>query len=96
MITGPQARAARAFLNWTLKELGDRSGASVPTIRKLEGANGPAVITGGLGHTLDYRTAARDDALKKIEAALTKAGVTFLPDDGKGPGIRCKVKKGSR
>ena len=38
--------------------------------------------------TLDYRTAARAEALAMIVKALEEAGIKFLPSDSHGPGIR--------
>jgi hypothetical protein len=39
---------------------------------------------------LDYRIAARAEALAKIVKAMEKAGIKFLPADSHGPGIRGK------
>ncbi|MDE2029552.1 MAG: helix-turn-helix transcriptional regulator [Alphaproteobacteria bacterium] len=36
MITGPQLRAARAYLDWTRNELGEACGISPETIKNIE------------------------------------------------------------
>jgi hypothetical protein len=60
---------------------------------RMEGVNVGMVDAGGLEATRDYREGARAESLGKIAKALAAAGVTFLPDDGKGgPGIRGKTK----
>jgi 4-hydroxyphenylpyruvate dioxygenase-like putative hemolysin len=46
---------------------------------------------GGVDQTLDYRIAARAEALAKIVKAMEKAGITFLPANAQGSGIRGKV-----
>lgn len=35
-LTGPACRAGRALLGWSMRDLKDRSGVSLPTILKLE------------------------------------------------------------
>ena len=91
-ITGMQIRAARAALNWTLAKLAKAAAVSDSTIRSIEGSDGDPVIRGGgIDQTLEYRVAARSDALAKIVAALEKAGIKFLPPDAHGPGIRGRV-----
>jgi DNA-binding XRE family transcriptional regulator len=85
-ITGAQVRAARAFLRWTVAELADNAGVGISTVQKIEEDKPPKP---GLDTTRDYRRAARNESLDKIAKALTKARITFLPDDGKaGPGVR--------
>jgi transcriptional regulator with XRE-family HTH domain len=91
-ITGAQIRAARAFLRWTISDLADRAGVGSSTVQAIERTDGEPSINGGLGTTLEYRSAARDESLAKIASALTKAGITFLPDDGKSTGLRRRNK----
>jgi hypothetical protein len=92
-ITGGQIRMARAFLRWSLADLGQHSGLNYSTLREIEAADDPADTAGGVETTREYRAGARAESLGKITAAFVKAGVTFLPDDGKlGPGIRVKPK----
>ena len=42
-------------------------------------------------NTIDYRIAARAEALAKIVKALEKAGITFLPANSQGVGLRGKI-----
>lgn len=67
MITAPQIRAARAFLNWSQDDLAKHAGMSVPTIKRIE-SKGPD--TSSLG------------TIKAIKAALEGAGITFGADGG--------------
>jgi transcriptional regulator with XRE-family HTH domain len=88
-ITGMQIRAARAALRWTLARLAKEAAVADSTIRSIEGNDGePFIRGGGVDQTLDYRTAARAEALAKIVKALEEAGIKFLPSDSHGPGIR--------
>ena len=64
-----QLKAARELVAWSQEELAGKSGVSLPTIQRLEAADGDL---GG-----------RPETREKIFAALTKAGVEFL-DDGQG------------
>jgi predicted transcriptional regulator len=90
-ITGAQIRAARAFLDWTIGDLSAAAGVSDPTIRSIEKHNGAAQIAaGGLGHTLEYRTKAREESIKKLADAMERAGITFLPETAAGVGLRGK------
>jgi transcriptional regulator with XRE-family HTH domain len=92
-ITGAQVRMARAALRWSLAELAKRAGVGISTVQAIEGADDPAgVDAGGLETTRDYRAGARAESLGAITAALGKAGVTFLPNDGSGAGVRHKPK----
>jgi transcriptional regulator with XRE-family HTH domain len=92
-ITGAQVRMARAALRWSIAELAKRAGVGISTVQAIEGADDPAdVDAAGLATTRDYRAGARAESLGKIAAALGKAGVTFLPHDASGAGVRHKPK----
>lgn len=91
-ITGSQIRAARAFLDWTIAELSTAAGVSDSTIRSIESNSGKTQIVGGLESTVSYRTKARDESVEKLQRALEKAGVTFLPETTAGVGIRGKIR----
>jgi hypothetical protein len=83
-ITGAQIRAARAFLKWTIADLAKASEVGISTIQEVEKIDGePRVVS-----TLQWRTDARDVAIEKIHRALTAAGITFLPANSQGTGIR--------
>jgi transcriptional regulator with XRE-family HTH domain len=71
-----QIKAARALLAWSQEDLAERSGVSVPTIKRLEASDGPI---GG-----------RTDTADKIAAALEAAGVEFT--NGGQPGVRIRKK----
>ena len=71
-----QVKAARALLAWSQDDLSKASGVSVPTIARLEAADGEV---GG--------RAATGDA---IRAALEAAGVIFVSENGEGPGVRLR------
>ena len=69
-----QCRMARAALHWTFDDLAERAGLGKATVRRFE-AEG---------------TDARTSTAAKIRDAFEAAGVTFLDDDGNGPGVRLK------
>jgi transcriptional regulator with XRE-family HTH domain len=71
-----QIKAARALLGWSQEQLASAAHVSVPTIKRLEAQEGPL---GG-----------RTDTGDKIEAALEKAGIEFIDENGGGPGVRLK------
>lgn len=71
-----QVKAARALLSWSQEDLAQASGVSVPTIARLEAADG---VLGG-----------RASTASAIFAALEQAGVIFLDGDGQGPGVRLR------
>jgi transcriptional regulator with XRE-family HTH domain len=77
-----QIKAARALLGWSQEVMAERSGISIPTIKRLESADGEL---GG-----------RPDTATKLIAALKGAGVEFIEGNGDGSGVRLrKGPKGS-
>lgn len=76
MVTSEQVRAARMLLRWEQKELAERSGVSLPTVKRLE--TRPGVLGAHATTVL---------ALKKT---LEDAGVHFIDADAMGPGVRLK------
>lgn len=74
-----QIKAARALLGWSQDDLAAQSGVSVPTVKRLEAADGDV---GGRAETSDA-----------LVAALEKAGVEFIPENGGGAGVRMKKRK---
>lgn len=74
-----QVKAARAMLDWSQKDLAERSGVSIPTIARLETVDGPI---GG-----------RSNTATAIRTALEFAGVEFIDENGGGAGVRLKGKK---
>ena len=71
-VISAQIRAARGLLNWSVRDLSERSGIHRNTITNFETGN-----SGG-----DVRTMGR------LVAALEAGGVIFLPENGEGPGVR--------
>jgi predicted transcriptional regulator len=71
-----QVRAARALLGWSQKDHAEKSGVSLPTIKRLEGAGGEL---GGLKSTSE-----------KLLHALADAGAIFIEENGEGPGVRLR------
>ena len=78
MMTGPQLRAARALLNLDRSSLAELAGLSVPTIQRMEAAQG--VVGGNV------------ESLMKVVNALQSAGIALIGDDdvsqGGGRGVR--------
>lgn len=93
MITGAQVRMARAFLRWSVAELAEKAAVGISTVKRIEESAElePANVS-DLGGADKWRALARDDSVKAVHGALVKAGITFLPDDGKGCGVRGKAK----
>ena len=80
MITGAQLRAARALLDMDRKTLAERAGVSLPTIQRMESAQG---VVGGTVETL-----------MKVVEALEAAGVELIAEGATsregGRGVRLK------
>ena len=81
MLTGRQLRAARALLNLDRATLAKMAGLSLPTIQRMEAAEG--VVRGNV------------DSLMKVVDALKKAGVELLDDDAVSQGGVRLVKPGT-
>ena len=64
------------MLAWSQQQLAEFAGISIPTIKRLESHDGPL---GG-----------RDDTGNKIRAAMEKAGVEFIDENGGGAGVRLR------
>jgi hypothetical protein len=90
-LTGAQVRMARAFLRWSVTELAAKANVGISTVQRIEAADDPAVHD-----DLDWRALARGESIEAIRNALIRAGVTLLPDDGKGVGVRGKTRGGRR
>jgi predicted transcriptional regulator len=73
-----QIKAARALLAWSQEDLATASDISVPTIKRLEAADGSL---GG-----------RTDTAERLVRALVAAGVEFLEENGGGAGVRLRKK----
>jgi transcriptional regulator with XRE-family HTH domain len=71
-----QLKAARTLIGWSQEKLASAAGISLPTIKRLEAAEG---LLGG-----------RETTAQKIKNALEKAGVEFINENGGGAGVRLK------
>ena len=71
--------SARALLGWSQEELATASDVSLPTIKRLEAAEG--------------WLAGRQTTSHKIRAALELAGIEFLNENGGGPGVRLRKRQ---
>jgi transcriptional regulator with XRE-family HTH domain len=69
-----QIKAARALLGWSQEDLATRAGVSVPTVKRLEAADG---LLGG-----------RKDTGIKLCGALERAGIEFT--NGNQLGVRLR------
>jgi hypothetical protein len=78
IITGPQFRAARAMLGWTVRELARRAIVSVATINAIEDTNVPS----------SHRRGAA------IQMALEEDGIEFTNGDESGVKLKAKPKVG--
>jgi hypothetical protein len=94
-ITGAQVRMARAFLGWSIAELGRQADVGISTLQRIEATDGePGISADGIETNREWRETERAKSLAKVAKALAAAGITFLSDDGKGgPGIRGRAKK---
>lgn len=71
-----QVKAARSLLGWSQDDLAEHSGVSKPTIGRLEATDTDDPIGG------------RPETGQALVAALEKAGVEFIPENGGGAGVR--------
>jgi transcriptional regulator with XRE-family HTH domain len=76
-VTSAQVRMARAALNWTVRELAEAAQVHRNTITNIE--------TG--------KYAGDSATLAAIEAALKRAGVVFIEENGGGPGVRLRKRQ---
>lgn len=72
MVTARQIRAARALLGWSQQDLADKAIVSINAVTRLE------------RNEVDPRLS----TVTAVQKAITKAGVTFLPNDTMGEGVR--------
>ncbi|MGA8937290.1 MAG: helix-turn-helix domain-containing protein [Pseudolabrys sp.] len=74
-----QLKAARTLIGWSQEELASSADVSLPTIKRLEAAEG---WLGG-----------RQTTAHKIRTALEKAGIEFIDENGGGPGVRLRKRQ---
>ena len=78
MISSGQIKAARMLLGWKGKDLADKSGVGVATLRRYEAQEGIPN--------------ANKFVIKAIKACLEEAGVVFSGDPVKSPGVSLNQK----
>ncbi len=76
MITSCQIRAARALVNWSARELAEKSKVGVATVRRMELA--------------DNVPSSNAQTLELIRKTLEKAGIEFIGSPDDRPGVRLK------
>ena len=74
--TGRQIAAARTLVGLTQPELAGKANISVPTLKRMEASEGPAV---GMANNV-----------AAVRAALETAGIEFIHGDGSGAGVRLR------
>jgi predicted transcriptional regulator len=75
VVTPRQVRAARALLDWSQQRVADQAIVSLNALIRLERG----------------QVDSRMSTLTAVVRALSKAGVEFIPADGKGEGVRMAV-----
>ncbi len=79
MIDAAQMRAARALLKWSIAELSNKTGVSVPTIQRMESrGTGVSAVNN----------------VEAVTRALENAGIEFISENGGGAGVRFKERSG--
>ena len=77
MIFSREIRAGRALLRWSQLDLAQAASVGVATVRRLEATE------------LEIRGSV--ETAWKIQQALEKAGIEFIPaEGGRGPGVRLR------
>lgn len=79
MIVSCQIRAARALVNWSARELAEKSGLGVATIRRMELADG---VPSSNAQTLNL-----------VRKVMESVGVEFIGSPEDGPGVRLMTMK---
>ena len=74
--TGRQIAAARTLVGMAQADLALAAKISVPTLRRMEASEGPAV---GMANNVEA-----------VRRALESAGVEFIPENGGGAGVRLR------
>ena len=79
MVSGAQIRAGRGLLGWTSQTLANESGVGWSTIKRFEECEGIP--------------ASRAGTLERVQSTLERAGVEFLGDPLKSPGVRLSARR---
>ena len=78
MISSKQIKAARSLLGWKGKDLADKSGVGITTLRRYEAQEGIPN--------------ANKFVLKAIKGCLEEEGIVFSGDPVKSPGVSLNQK----
>ncbi len=78
-VTGRQIAAARALVGLDQATLADSANISIQTLRRIESAEGAP--------------SGYPNNIAAVRAALEKAGVEFIAENGGGPGVRLRKAK---
>ena len=78
MISSKQIKAARSLLGWKGKDLADKSGVGITTLRRYEAQDGIPN--------------ANKFVLKAIKGCLEEEGIVFSGDPVKSPGVSLNQK----
>ena|ERR1700731_3173717 len=81
-LASSQIRAARAVLRWTVDDLAREAALGRNTILRAEAADEQTSLT-----------VANNLAVRR---ALEAAGVEFIDDDGRGPGVRLRKRQAKK
>jgi len=76
-LTSAQIRMARAAINWTVRDLAEKSGLHRNTISNIESG----------------RYLGDDQTLDAIKATFKKAGIDFIDENGGGSGVRLRKRR---
>jgi transcriptional regulator with XRE-family HTH domain len=76
MISTRQVKAARALLAWSQRDLAEKAGLPDSAVARIEEGDGPLLEANG------------EEA--RLLAALRKAGVAFMEEDGGGAGVKVR------
>ena len=74
ILSAAQCRAARAMVEWSAERLSQASAIDLQTIRNFEAR---------------FRWAS-ENTLRRLRITLEHAGVMFVPENGRGAGVRFK------
>lgn len=77
-LTSAQMRAARALVDWSVRDLADATNVHRNTISAFESG----------------KTTPNASTLDALRRALESAGVEFIPANGSGPGVRLRRSAG--
>ena len=77
-MTPAQLRAARHLLGLSQADIAERTGLSVPTVKRVES---------------DRDVSVSDEAVRAVQLALEGAGAIFLIENGQGAGVRLRKRE---